>query len=53
MVVKLGLMVWLVPRFGFLMQASLLSAYLVVTVGLNAWQGTRTIQQQRALELEG
>jgi len=50
MVVKLGLMVWLVPRFGYLMQAVLLSAYLVVTVGLNAWQGTRTIQQQRALE---
>ena len=51
MVVKLGLTIWLVPKFGYLMQAVLLSAYLVVTVGLNAWQGTRIIQQQRALEM--
>jgi O-antigen/teichoic acid export membrane protein len=53
MVVKLGLTFWLVPKFGYLMQAVLLSAYLVVTVGLNAWQGTRTIQRQSALETGG
>jgi O-antigen/teichoic acid export membrane protein len=53
MVVKLGLTFWLVPKFGYLMQAVLLSAYRVVTVGLNAWQGTRTIQRQSALETGG
>ena len=46
MAVKIGLAFWLVPRYGYLMQALLLSAYLTVTVGLNFWQGTRTIRQR-------
>ena len=50
MVLKVSLSLWLIPRFGFLMQAGLLSAYLVMTVGLNAWQGLRTIRQREALE---
>jgi O-antigen/teichoic acid export membrane protein len=50
MVVKISLAVWLVPRFGYLVQAGLLSAYLLVTVGLNAWQGLKTIQQRSSLE---
>ena len=49
MVVKVGLSFWLVPRYGFLMQATLLSAYLAVTVGLNFWQGTRTVRQRMAV----
>ena len=46
MVVKVGLSLWLVPQYGYLMQAGLLSAFLVTTVGLNAWQGLRTIRQR-------
>jgi O-antigen/teichoic acid export membrane protein len=49
MVLKVGLSLWLVPRYGFLLQAGLLSAYLVITVGLNAWEGLRTIRQREAL----
>ncbi|MBN2044943.1 MAG: oligosaccharide flippase family protein [Anaerolineales bacterium] len=50
MIFKIGLSIWLVPKFGYLMQAGLLSGFLVVTVGLNAWQGLRTIRQREALE---
>lgn len=50
MVVKIGLAAWLVPQYGYLAQAGLLSIYLVVTVGLNAWQGLKTVQQRSALE---
>ena len=50
MVVKVGLTMWLVPNFGYLMQAGMLSAYLLVTVGLNAWEGLRTIRQREALD---
>jgi len=51
MVVKIGLAFWLVPTYGYLVQAGLLSVYLVVTVGLNAWQGVKTIQQRSSLEV--
>jgi O-antigen/teichoic acid export membrane protein len=50
MVVKIGLAFWLVPTYGYLVQAVLLSVYLVVTVGLNAWQGVKTIQQRSSME---
>jgi len=50
MVLKVGLAIWLVPQFGYLMQAILLSAYLTITVGLNAWQGVRTVRQRSAVE---
>jgi len=50
MVAKIGLAFWLVPQFGYLAQAGLLSAYLAVTVGLNAWQGVQTIRQRSAPE---
>jgi O-antigen/teichoic acid export membrane protein len=50
MVFKIGLAFWLVPQFGYLMQAALLSIYLTVTVGLNAWHGVRTVRQQSTLE---
>ena len=49
MVVKVGLSLWLVPRFGIMMQAGLLSAFLVVTVGLNAWEGVRTVRAREKL----
>lgn len=52
MVVKIGLAFLLVPRFGYLMQAGLLSAYLAVTVGLNAWEGLRTVRQRELQEAE-
>jgi O-antigen/teichoic acid export membrane protein len=48
MVVKVGLTIWLVPKFGYLMQAAMLSLFLLSTVGLNAWQGLRTVRQREA-----
>jgi O-antigen/teichoic acid export membrane protein len=51
MVVKIGLAIWLVPQFGYLVQAGLLSAYLAVTVGLNARQGVRIIRQRSSREV--
>jgi len=50
--IKIGLAFWLVPQFGYLMQAVLLSAYLAVTVGLNAWEGVRTVRARIRLKAE-
>jgi O-antigen/teichoic acid export membrane protein len=50
MVVKVGLSIWLVPQFGYLMQAALLSGFLAITVGMNALQGIRTIRQREAID---
>lgn len=50
MVVKVGLTIWLVPKFGYLMQAAMLSAFLLITVGLNAWEGLRTVRQSEAMD---
>lgn len=52
-VVKVGLSFLLVPKFGFLAQAGLLSAYLAVTVGLNVRRGVKYINQQQALTGDG
>jgi O-antigen/teichoic acid export membrane protein len=38
-VVELLLILWLVPSYGYLAMAAILSAYLVVTIGINLWKG--------------
>lgn len=45
-VVKTALMFVLVRPFGFLAQAGLLSGYLMVSVGLQAWKGLWHIQKE-------
>lgn len=42
---KVALSVLLVPLYGYVMQAVLLSAYFVVSVGLIAWKGLRQMEQ--------
>jgi O-antigen/teichoic acid export membrane protein len=39
MLAKVALAFWLVPRLGYLMEAGLLSAYFIFTVGLIVWRG--------------
>lgn len=46
--VKVLLSVALVPRYGYVMQAALLSAYFVVSVGLITWFGLRRVRQAEA-----
>lgn len=48
-VLKVGLAVWLVPRYGFVMEASLLSFYYVLSVSLIVWRGLREISHQESL----
>ena len=44
--IELALAVILVPRFGYLAQAALLSGYFVVAIGLITWRGLREIRAQ-------
>lgn len=45
-VIELALAFILVPRFGYLAQAALLSGYFVVAIGLITWRGLREIRRQ-------
>ncbi len=45
---KVGLSFLLVPTFGYLAQAGLLSAFFLITVGLNVWRGFKEIAQMEA-----
>ncbi|MBN1306124.1 MAG: oligosaccharide flippase family protein [Anaerolineales bacterium] len=49
-ITKILLSFWLVPRYGYLMQAALLSGYFVISIGLIVWRGFRLIGQQERLE---
>jgi O-antigen/teichoic acid export membrane protein len=42
---KVLLAIPLVPRFGYVMEAVLLSAYYVISVGLISWRGLRTLNR--------
>jgi O-antigen/teichoic acid export membrane protein len=46
---KIGLSFLLVPRYGYLMQAALLSAFLAVSVLAITWRGLVLVKQQSAL----
>jgi O-antigen/teichoic acid export membrane protein len=47
---KVGLSFLLVPTLGYLAQAGLLSAFFLVTVGLNVWRGLKEIGQKEAIQ---
>lgn len=46
--IEILLILLLVPQYGYLMMAAILSAYLTVTVGITAWRGWREISHQEA-----
>ena len=46
--VELALIFWLVPLYGYLAAAGILSAYLVVSVGINVWRGLIEVKHQSA-----
>ena len=45
-VLKTALAFALVPRYGYVMEAALLSLYYVVSVGLMVWRGVQEIRHQ-------
>ena len=45
---KTGLAFLLVPRYGYVMEAALLSLYYIVSVGVMAWRGVDEIRRQEA-----
>jgi O-antigen/teichoic acid export membrane protein len=47
-VIEILLILLLVPQYGYLMMAAILSTYLAVTVGITAWRGWREIRDQEA-----
>lgn len=49
---KICLSFLLVPRFGYLMQAGLLSAYLGISVLLIAWRGLSRVRKQQEMAAE-
>ncbi len=50
--IKIGLSFLLVPRYGYLMQAALLSAFLAVSVLLITWRGLALVKRQSAQPVE-
>ena len=50
--VKVSLTVLLVPHFGYLMEAALLSLYLLASVGLTARRGLRDVRRLERISLE-
>ncbi len=51
--IKLGLTFLLVPRFGYLMEAALLSSFFVVSIGLNVIKGLTQIRNKGAVFING
>jgi O-antigen/teichoic acid export membrane protein len=45
-VIKVGLSFLLVPRYGYVMEAGLLSFYYILSVGLIVWRGRRELGRQ-------
>lgn len=45
-ILKIGLAFWLVPIYGYVMEAALLSLYYVVSVGLIVWRGLVQLGRQ-------
>jgi O-antigen/teichoic acid export membrane protein len=43
---KTGLAFLLVPRYGYVMEAALLSLYYIISVGLMVWRGVDEIRRQ-------
>ncbi len=43
---KIGLGIWLVPQYGYLVQAGLMAAYLTVSVSVIVWRGLTEITHQ-------
>jgi O-antigen/teichoic acid export membrane protein len=48
-VLKMGLAFPLVPRYGYVMEAALLSLYYIFSVGLMVWRGVKEIRHQEAV----
>jgi O-antigen/teichoic acid export membrane protein len=48
-ILKVGLSFPLVPRYGYVMEAALLSLYYVLSVGLIVWRGLRELRKQEAM----
>jgi len=48
-VFKVGLSFWLVPRYGYVMEAVLLSFYYIFSVGIIVWRGLKELRQQEVL----
>jgi O-antigen/teichoic acid export membrane protein len=45
---KVGLALWLVPRYGYVMEAALLSLYYVVSVSLIVWRALKELGNRQA-----
>ena len=49
----LGFTFWLVPKFGYTVQAGILSAYFVGTITITVWRGLAELHKQAILDREG
>ncbi|MCL4531132.1 MAG: oligosaccharide flippase family protein [Chloroflexi bacterium] len=49
---KVGLAFPLVPRYGYVMEAALLSMYYILSVGLIVWRGMRELRHQESINRE-
>ena len=49
--IEVLLLLWLVPKGGYLVMAAILTGYLATSVGMIAWRGWRLIREHEAMEL--
>jgi len=49
--IEILLILWLVPRSGYLVMSAILAGYLAVSVGITAWRGWREIRTHEAHEI--
>lgn len=51
-IVEIALIIWLVPVYGYLAEAAILSGFFVVSIGIIVWRGLSIISQQQSIEIK-
>jgi hypothetical protein len=47
-VTEIALTVWLVPKYGYLAESVILSAFFIVSIGVITWRGLSLLQDGRS-----
>ena len=48
--VEIGLTLWLVPQYGYLMQSAILSGFFIVSISIIVWRGLSEIRTQEKVD---
>lgn len=51
-IIELALTVWLVPRYGYLMQALILSGFFIVSISIVSWRGIYVLRHRARIAVD-